>query len=95
MCYQSTRIQLYADVAELVDALASGASVPRDVEVQVLSSVPRRSYTNPHPVGSAWERSQTTMCAHPLGWAFFVVRPARWRGRLGLVGGCRLRRSSD
>ena len=30
----------YADVAELVDALASGASVPRDVEVQVLSSVP-------------------------------------------------------
>ena len=30
----------YADVAELVDALASGASVLRDVEVQVLSSVP-------------------------------------------------------
>jgi hypothetical protein len=27
-------------VAELVDALASGASVPRDVEVQVLSRVP-------------------------------------------------------
>ena len=27
-------------MAELVDALASGASVPRDVEVQVLSSVP-------------------------------------------------------
>ena len=31
----------YADVAELVDALASGASVLRDVEVQVLSSVPK------------------------------------------------------
>ena len=29
-----------ADVAELVDALASGASVLRDVEVQVFSSVP-------------------------------------------------------
>ena len=32
---------VYADVAELVDALASGASVLRDVEVQVLSSVPK------------------------------------------------------
>ena len=31
----------YADVAELVDALASGASAPRGVEVQVLSSVPK------------------------------------------------------
>ena len=31
----------YADVAELVDALASGASVLRDVEVQVLSSAPK------------------------------------------------------
>ena len=31
-----------ADVAELVDALASGASVLRDVEVQVLSSVPNK-----------------------------------------------------
>jgi hypothetical protein len=30
----------YADVAELVDALASGASVSNDVEVQVLSSAP-------------------------------------------------------
>ena len=29
-------------MAELVDALASGASVPRDVEVQVLSSVPKQ-----------------------------------------------------
>ena len=29
-------------MAELVDALASGASVPRDVEVQVLSRVPYR-----------------------------------------------------
>ena len=31
----------YARVAELVDALASGASVLRDVEVQVLSRVPK------------------------------------------------------
>ena len=30
----------YADVAELVDALASGASVRKNVEVQVLSSAP-------------------------------------------------------
>jgi hypothetical protein len=30
-------------VAELVDALASGASVPRDVEVQVLSRVPKKN----------------------------------------------------
>lgn len=36
---------MYADVAELVDALASGASVPRDVEVQVLSSVPTKNET--------------------------------------------------
>ena len=34
------KLKPYADVAELVDALASGASVLRDVEVQVLSSVP-------------------------------------------------------
>ena len=31
----------YADVAELVDALASGASVSNNVEVQVLSSAPK------------------------------------------------------
>ena len=30
----------HADMAELVDALASGASVLRDVEVQVLLSAP-------------------------------------------------------
>ena len=30
----------YADMAELVDALASGASVRKDVEVQVLLSAP-------------------------------------------------------
>ena|GEM_PF-1490510 len=32
----------YARVAELVDALASGASVRKDVEVQVLSRVPKQ-----------------------------------------------------
>ena len=31
---------MHADVAELVDALASGASVCKYVEVQVLSSAP-------------------------------------------------------
>ena len=31
---------MYADVAELVDALASGASASNGVEVQVLSSAP-------------------------------------------------------
>ena len=34
-------IYIYARVAELVDALASGASVRKDVEVQVLSRAPR------------------------------------------------------
>ncbi len=34
---------LYARVAELVDALASGASVSNDVEVQVLSRAPNVS----------------------------------------------------
>lgn len=36
---------MYADVAELVDALASGASALRGVEVQVLSSVPKKIET--------------------------------------------------
>jgi hypothetical protein len=34
--------QIHADVAELVDALASGASASNGVEVQVLSSAPKR-----------------------------------------------------
>ncbi len=34
-------VSLQADVAELVDALASGASERKFVEVQVLSSAPR------------------------------------------------------
>ena len=38
--FESTFYVRYADVAELVDALASGASVRKDVEVQVLSSAP-------------------------------------------------------
>ena len=41
--------QTYADVAELVDALASGASVSNDVEVQVLLSAPTKEST--HAVG--------------------------------------------
>ena len=35
----------YADMAELVDALASGASVRKDVEVQVLLSAPEEEQT--------------------------------------------------
>ena len=35
------RAQKFADMAELVDALASGASVRKDVEVQVLLSAPK------------------------------------------------------
>ena len=44
-----SNFQLYADVAELVDALASGASVSNDVEVQVLLSAPTKEST--HAVG--------------------------------------------
>jgi 8-oxo-dGTP diphosphatase len=47
-------------VAELVDALASGASVLRDVEVQVLSRVPIRNY----PRG--W-RKPISLCLVHLG----------------------------
>jgi hypothetical protein len=39
-----TAVAPYADVAELVDALASGASARKGVEVQVLSSAPKRNY---------------------------------------------------
>jgi hypothetical protein len=35
------REERYARVAELVDALASGASVRKNVEVQVLSRAPK------------------------------------------------------
>ena len=38
-CRRAARSR-HADVAELVDALASGASVRKDVEVQVLLSAP-------------------------------------------------------
>ena len=34
---------MYARVAELVDALASGVSVSNDVEVQVLSRAPKKA----------------------------------------------------
>ena len=41
VCAAQVLTREYARVAELVDALASGASVLRDVEVQVLSRVPK------------------------------------------------------
>jgi hypothetical protein len=34
-------VRVYADMAELVDALASGASARKGVEVQVLLSAPK------------------------------------------------------
>jgi hypothetical protein len=37
---RAERTNMYARVAELVDALASGASVSNDVEVQVLFRAP-------------------------------------------------------
>gem|GEM_PF-4368179 len=40
MCVDALRAAVYADVAELVDALASGASARKGVEVQVLLSAP-------------------------------------------------------
>ena len=44
-----------ADVAELVDALASGASALRGVEVQVLSSVPSKLLSKSIPVETGWD----------------------------------------
>ena len=49
-----------ARVAELVDALASGASVRKDVEVQVLSRAPNRNkFGNCRPPGRffLWRRA--------------------------------------
>ena len=42
-------------MAELVDALASGASALRGVEVQVLSSVPSKLLPEPTPVETGWD----------------------------------------
>ncbi len=41
MTIDQRQFKSYADVAELVDALASGASARKGVEVQVLSSAPK------------------------------------------------------
>ena len=67
-------MRISADVAELVDALASGASALRGVEVQVLSSVPTSSYPNPPQSKQAGMRFQMMDNAHPPGWALFVFR---------------------
>ena len=48
-------MRISADVAELVDALASGASALRGVEVQVLSSVPSKLLPEPTPVETGWD----------------------------------------
>ncbi len=66
-------MRISADVAELVDALASGASALRGVEVQVLSSVPTDSYPNPPQSKQAEMRFQMMNSAHPPGWALFVL----------------------
>ena len=76
-------MRISADVAELVDALASGASALRGVEVQVLSSVPASSYPNPPQSKQTGMRFQMLNNAHPPGWALFVLwsswaRRQRW-----------------
>ena len=48
-------MRISADVAELVDALASGASALRGVEVQVLSSVPSKLLSKSIPVETGWD----------------------------------------
>ena len=64
---------MYADVAELVDALASGASASNGVKVQVLSSAPASSYPNPPQSKQAGMWFQMMNNAHPPGWALFVL----------------------
>ena len=66
-------MRISADVAELVDALASGASALRGVEVQVLSSAPTSSYPNPPQSKTSGMWSQMMNNAHPPGWALFVL----------------------
>ena len=48
-------MRISADVAELVDALASGASALRGVEVQVLSSVPSKLLSKSIPAKTGWD----------------------------------------
>ena len=57
----------------MVDALASGASALRGVEVQVLSSAPISSYPNPPQSKTSGMWSQMMNNAHPPGWALFVL----------------------
>ena len=76
-------MRISADVAELVDALASGASALRGVEVQVLSSVPTSSYPNLPQSKTSGMQFQMMNNAHPPGWALFVLwsswaRRQRW-----------------
>ncbi len=61
-------MRISADVAELVDALASGASALRGVEVQILSSVPSKLLSKSIPAKIGWDlvpdveqRSPTTV----------------------------------
>ena len=48
-------MRISADVAELVDALASGASALRGVEVQILSSVPSKLLSKSIPAKTGWD----------------------------------------
>ena len=48
-------MRISADVAELVDALASGASALRGVEVQILSSVPSKLLSKSIPAKIGWD----------------------------------------
>lgn len=65
----------FARVAELVDALASGASGGNSVEVRVLSRAP--SFKNPRPVGVFFWRSaapRRTRLGYPATYATIAAR---------------------
>ena len=57
---------LRAAMAELVDALASGASVRKYVEVQVLFAAPKSEYTTPATYAGAFYRKVLAGRPEPL-----------------------------
>ena len=78
-------MRISADVAELVDALASGASALRGVEVQVLSSVPSKLLPEPTPVETAWDAVPDVEQRSPT--RVGVVRVVGLVGSSSAVGG--------
>ena len=63
-------------MAELVDALASGASVRKDVEVQVLSRAPR-NYSRLNQATFIFERSNSDKQKSPVSEGFSRAVSAR------------------